>query len=206
MWQSLISEDNAGTLGKYAPLIWLPRKSAVFLFEYHDSDFREKKVPNLPPLPPPEARDEFLDVHDMVKKPELKQLLATLRVRKAMKDKGHFRLFGTLAIGHAVHPGIQRVQCWPFQDLTYYGANRQDFIIVRPPETVADGFTPTPDNVWYCKTLLLFDMEAETDNGPREYQCAYVSLLEQLKPRQPDCYKNLRQCGSRIIYEQISEV
>ena len=66
MWQSLISEDIAGTLGDYAPLMWLPRKAAVFLFEYNDFDFREK-VPNIPPLPPPMARDEFLDVHNMVK-------------------------------------------------------------------------------------------------------------------------------------------
>ena len=56
------------------------------------------------------------------------------------------------------------------------------------------------------RVLLLFDMEAETDNGPKEYHCAYVSLLEQLKPREPDAYKDLRLCGSRVVYEHTAEV
>jgi hypothetical protein len=30
---------------------------------------------------------------------------------------------------------------------------------------MTEGLTHTPNNVWYCKTLLLFDMEAETDSG-----------------------------------------
>ena len=55
----------------------------------------------------------------------------------------------------------------------------------------AEGFVPTPDNVWYCKTLLLFDIEAEADSGPKEYQCACVSLLEQLLPITPDVYADL---------------
>jgi hypothetical protein len=29
--------------------------------------------------------------------------MATLKVRDAAKDRGHFRLFGTLAIGHKVN-------------------------------------------------------------------------------------------------------
>jgi len=197
--------DNAGILGNYEVLVWLPRKTAIFLFEYHDKDFRAT-VPGLPPLPAPQDRDEFLDVHGIVENEEIRDLLATLTVRDAAKDRGHFRLFGTLAIGHAVHPGAQRVQCWPFEELLYYGANRQDFVLVRPPGTVADSFAPTPDNVWYCKVLLFFDVEAETDSGPKEYQCAYVSLLEQQKPREPDAYKDLRLCGSRVVYEQIDEV
>ena len=142
----------------------------------------------------------------MLQNPELRGLTRTLNVRLAMKDSGHFRLFGTLAIGHALHPGFQRVQCWPFPDLKFYGANRQDHVIVRPPGAAAEGFTPTPDNVWYCKTLLLFDMEAETDSCPKEYRCAYVSLLEQLKPRQPDAYADLREAGSRAIYEHDCNV
>jgi hypothetical protein len=45
------------------------------------------------------------------------------------------------------------------KDLLYYGANRQDFVLVRPPGTAGAIFTPTPNNLWYCKVLLLFDME-----------------------------------------------
>ena len=204
MWQSLLSADTEGVLGIHEPLIWLPRKAAIFLFEYHDHDFRGK-VPGLPALPAPQDRDQYLDVHAMLNKEQLRGLISTWNIRQAMKDRGHFRLFGTLAIGHALHPGVQRVQCWPFPDLQFYGANRQDYIIVRPPGA-AQGFVPTPDNIWYCKTLLLFDMEAETDSGPKEYQCAYVSLLEQLKPRLPDKYADLRGSGSRVIYEHDPNV
>ncbi len=207
LWPSMLSEEgeNAGVLGNYEVLIWLPRKTALFLFEYHDKDFRAT-VPGLPPLPAPQDRDEYLDVHGIVKNEEIRELLATLTVRDATKDRGHFRLFGTLVIGHVVHPGFQRVQCWPFEKLLYYGANRQDFVLVRPPETVADNFTPTPDNLWYCKVLLFFDVEAETDRDSKEYQCAYVSLLEQQKTREPDAYKDLWLCGSRVVYDLISEV
>ena len=100
--------------------------------------------------------------------------------------------------------------CWPFKVLLYYGANRQDFVLIRPPGTAGKIFTPTPDNLWYCKVLLVFDMEAETDKGPKEYHCVRVSLLEQLKPREPDAYndlqKDLRLCGSRVVYEHTAEV
>ena len=203
LWQSLLSSD--GVFGNYEPLVWLPRKAAIFLFEYHDGDFRGT-VPGLPALPAPQDRDEYLDVHALVQKPELRALLRTLKERPAMKDQGHFRLFGTLELGHSEYPGLQRVQCWPFKELQYYGVNRQDFVFVRPPEAAAEGFTPTPDNVWYCKVLLLFDMEAETDSGPKEFQCAYVSLLQQLKPRLPDPYTELRGFGSRVVYEHEKNV
>ena len=205
MWQSLLTSGYEGVLGTYEPLLWLPRKAAIFLFEYHDKDFRAK-VPGLPALPAPQDRDQYLDVHAMLEGPELRGLMRTWSIRSAMKDRGHFRLFGTLAIGHTEHLGFQRVQCWPFPDLKFYGANRQDHVIVRPPGAAAEGFTPSPDNVWYCKTLLLFDMEAETDSGPKQYRCAYISLLEQLKPRQPAAYTDLRGCGSRAIYEHDSNV
>jgi hypothetical protein len=51
-----------------------------------------------------------LHAHVIVRNDEI-ELLATLKMRDAAKDRGHFRLFGTLAIGHMVHPGAQRVQC-----------------------------------------------------------------------------------------------
>ena len=142
MWQSLLSADTEGVLGVYEPLIWLPRKAAIFLFEYHDHDFRGK-VPGLPALPAPQDRDQYLDVDVMLNKEQLRGLMSTWSIRQAMKDRGHFRLFGTLAIGHAVHPGFQRVQCWPFPKVQFYGANRQDYIIVRPPGAAAQGFVPT---------------------------------------------------------------
>ena len=68
-----------------------------------------------------------LHVHGIVRNNEI-ELLATLRVRDAAKDWGHFRLFGTLAIGHIAHPGAHRLT--PSAELAillYYGANREDF-------------------------------------------------------------------------------
>ncbi len=97
----------------------------------------EARFPGLPLLPPQQDRDEYLDVHALVKKPELRGLLHTLSIRQAESGQGHFRLFRTLEIGHQVYPGHQRVNCSPFE--TYYGANRQDFVFVRPPEAAAEG-------------------------------------------------------------------
>jgi hypothetical protein len=75
----------------------------------------------------------------------------------------------------------------------------KDYIIILT--AAAQGFVPTSDNVWYCQTLFLFDMEAEMDTRPKEYQCAYVSILEQLKLRLPDMYSDLLGSRSRVIYE-----
>ena len=109
MWQSLLNDPGDSVLGDYAPSIWLSRKTACFHFEYHANDFRVQ-VPQLPALPAPQDRDEYLDVHGLTKNSEIIALLDTLTVRKALKDDGHFRLLGTLSIGHEFHPGYQRVQ------------------------------------------------------------------------------------------------
>ena len=50
-----------------------------------------------------------------------------------MKGDGHVRLFGTLTIGHRLHEGVQRVQCFPFADMKFYGSNRMDTVFIRPP-------------------------------------------------------------------------
>jgi hypothetical protein len=42
--------------------------------------------------------------HGTVRNDEI-ELLATLKAQDAAKDRGHFRLFGTLAISHMAHPG-----------------------------------------------------------------------------------------------------
>ena len=48
------------------------------------------------------------------------ELLETLKERNSHKGNGHFRIYGTLTIGHALHPGVQRVQSWPFKDMHYH--------------------------------------------------------------------------------------
>ena len=62
-----------------------------------------------------------LHVHGTVRNDEI-ELLAALKARDTAKDRGHFRLFGTLAIGHMAHPGAHQVQIWQFKVLLYYGA------------------------------------------------------------------------------------
>jgi len=32
--------------------------------------------------------------------------------------------------------------------------------------------------VWFCRVLLLFKIKAQTDSGLKEFECAYVSVLE----------------------------
>ena len=72
-------------------------------------------------------------VHSVLFTFQVRALCETLVVHNSMKTRGHFSLYGTLSIGHALHPGIQRVQPWPFKDLTYNGSNKQDFVSFRPP-------------------------------------------------------------------------
>ena len=54
------------------------------------------------------------------------------QMRPAMLGEGHIRMFGTLEIGHLVHPGVQRLQCYPWAKMRYFGFNREDFVFVRP--------------------------------------------------------------------------
>ena len=129
------------------------------------------------------------------------ELLDTLKERNSHKGNGHFRIWGTLTIGHALHPGVQRVQSWPFKDMHYHGSNRQDFVFIRPPGIEEGGFMLRPDNAWYCKVLLLFSIQAQTDqNGStEEFQCAFVSVLKPLAERSPDRFKELRKRGSLVL-------
>ena len=58
------------------------------------------------------------------------------QIRAAMLGEGHIRIFGTLQIGHTIHDGHQRLQCWPFPNRTYHENNRErreDFVFTRPP-------------------------------------------------------------------------
>ena len=64
-------------------------------------------------------------------------------------------LFGTLDIGHKIYPGLQRVQCWPFPELKYYGSNREDFVFILPEDFVfvlppgVEHFVLDSDKLWY---------------------------------------------------------
>jgi hypothetical protein len=85
----------------------------------------------------------------------------------------------------------------------YYGSNRQDFVFIRPPGIEEGGFRLSPDNVWYCKVLLLFTIQAQTDINcsTADFECAFVSVMETMEPRDGDNLSDLRERGLRVIYE-----
>ena len=105
----------------------------------------------------------------------------TGQIRPAMQGEGHIRIFGTLQIGHTIHDGHQRLQCWPFPGRTYHGYNREDFVFTRPPGV--ERFVLNPDNVWYGRLKLLFTMSVKIDSQEEavDIECAYVSFCYEIK-------------------------
>ena len=99
----------------------------------------------------------------------------TIVPRKSAKRIGHFQLHSALVIGHKELPGVQRVLCHPFPGKPFHGGHRQDLVFVRPPG--ARDFRMSIDTVWFCKVLLLFSFQTETDTGMKFHDCAFVSVL-----------------------------
>ena len=106
-------------------------------------------------------------------------LLDTLRKIHSTGGTGHIVIFNTLAIGHTKHPNEQRISCWPFAGKKLRKSNRQDFVFIRPPGISHGAFELRMDNVWFCKILLLFQVESKTDVGQKRHSCAFVSVLEE---------------------------
>jgi hypothetical protein len=59
------------------------------------------------------------------------------------------------------------------------GSNRQDLVLIRPPGILPGEFNLRMDKVWFCRVLLLFSVQAETDPGIKRFNCAFVSVLEE---------------------------
>ena len=120
---------------------------------------------------------------------QVHQLLQTVTISAAMEGSGHIALFRTLLIGNTKFSGAQRVQSWPFAGRGLggsSGSNRQDLVFIRPPGIQDGGFDLRLDNVWFCRVLLLFKIKAQTDSGLKEFECAYVSVLDEYTgPRVP---------------------
>ena len=123
-------------------------------------------------------------------------LLATLRKLKSSGRTGHILIFNTLAIGHTKHPNEQRISSFPFKK-KLRGCNRQDFVFIRPPGISHGAFELRMDNVWFCKVLLLFQVESNTDSGRKRHSCAFVSVLEEYSgPSRPgNCISYLAYLG-----------
>ena len=110
-------------------------------------------------------------------------------MQAAMLADGHIRIYRTLQIGHTIHDGHQRLQCWPFPKRTYHGYNREDFVFTHPPGV--EQFVLGPDNVWYGRLKLLFSISVKIDgqNEPVDIECAYVSFCYEIKLELSGTYK-----------------
>ena len=51
--------------------------------------------------------------------------------------------------------------------------------IVQPPGIEQGRFELRPDNVWHCKLLSSSSVESQTDSGIRQFDCAFISVLEE---------------------------
>ncbi len=100
-----------------------------------------------------------------------------------MGGSGHIALFRALLFGTTRFSGDQRILSWPFAGHRLGGSsgtNRRDLVTIRPPGTQdGGGFELVLDNVWFCRVLLLFKIKSQTDSGLKEFECAYVTVLEQ---------------------------
>ena len=115
----------------------------------------------------------------------------TLQKLPSSKGKGHIVIFNTLAIGHTKHPHEQRISSWPFALKKLQKSNRQDFVFICPPGISNGSFNLRMDNIWFCKILLLFQVESKTDFGMKRHSCAFVSVMEE--------YTGPQRPGERLI-------
>ncbi len=102
--------------------------------------------------------------------------METLQSRNSVRRQGHFQLFSVLYIGHKQLPGFQRVISRPFQGKGYRGSNRQDLVVVRPPDAGKD-FRVSINKVWYCRILFLVSFYTSTDSRIKSHDCAFVPVL-----------------------------
>ena len=121
----------------------------------------------------------------------------------AHKGMGEISLFGGVAIGHKTLKGVQRVYAWPFPKRLFRGkCNRQDFVFVRPRGSDHTLFHPSPDNVWYCRCLLIFTIVVKTDvMGSVRIKCALLSKLEPYCAPDPEADDWMKKAESRRLYE-----
>ena len=193
-WESIL-HGNTGKLGDYKELAVLPDKIAFYLYEFHADLYASH---SLSPFPVDRSNT---NVHGILKPQQVffwvlwhicpiwhldclsyMQNIAlpnTLWILHSTGGSGHITVFNTLAISHTKHPLEQRISCWPFASKKLRGSNRQDFVFIRQPGISHGVFELQMDNLWFCKVLLLFQMELKTDMGWKRHSCAFVSAMEE---------------------------
>jgi hypothetical protein len=205
----MIVHGNCGEYGRYAELAVLPDKLARYLFEFESESYTGLNLPDIPQnassgtihglMNPQQACfyillaykcifDVYLHINTYVAYKQVRSLLDTLQVLPSAKNPGHLRIFSTLLIGHKTYAGEQRVSCWPFKTKQLQLSNRQDMVFVRPPGVRKGAFRLSMDRVWFCKVLFLFSVVSAHDQGRKQHDCAYVSVLEEYTGRsRPGC-------------------
>jgi hypothetical protein len=173
-WETVL-HGNAGELCNYKERAVLPDKIARYLYDFNADTYASL---GLPPLP---LDGNNIDVHGNLK---TRQVIASSSLRslryldyvfyiqnRALPDTlrklhtsgraGHIAVFNTLAMGHTKHSGEQGISSFPFavKKLTRRASNRQGFVFIRPPGISHGTFQLRMDNVWFCKLLLLFEIE-----------------------------------------------
>lgn len=73
------------------------------------------------------------------------------------------------------------MQSFPFPEMQFYGSNREDWVLVRPPGV--ERFVLAPDDVWYGRVKLLFSISLQSDVAEEvtKVDCAYVSFCYDIK-------------------------
>jgi hypothetical protein len=65
-----------------------------------------------------------------------------------------------------------------------------------------EAFQLRMDNVWFCKLLLLFEVESKSDIGFKKHLCAFVAVVEEYDgQRRPGTLFNLR-----IVLRQLRQL
>ena len=115
-----------------------------------------------------------------------------------MLGEGHVRIFRTLQIGHTIHYGHQRLQCWPFPKRTYHGYNREDFVFTRPPGVERFVLSPDNLNLWYGRLKLLFTISVKIDGQEDavDIECAYVSFCYEIRQEPSSMYYCVITCSN----------
>ena len=129
--------------------------------------------------------------------------METQKAQKGPGEPGEISLFSSLSIGHRTLKGVQRVYAWPFPKRLFRGnCNRQDFVFVRPRGSDPALFHPSPDNVWYCRCLLIFTIVVRTDvQGSVRIKCALLSKLEPYGAPDPEADGWMTKAETCRLYE-----
>ena len=89
------------------------------------------------------------------------------QVQAAMLGEGRIRIYGTLQIGHTIHEGHQRLQCWATAG-RFLKRNIMDSTARTSSAPGVERFVLSPENVWYGRLKLLFTLSVHIVDRPSQ--------------------------------------